>query len=59
MRTEAQKRADKKYHDKTYTFDDQELYKKYKDKIGKTTKAVLIIYTYSNGDVRENITKLK
>ena len=32
---------------------------KYKDKIGKTTKAVLIIYTYSNGDVRENITKLK
>lgn len=47
------------YHDKTYTFDDQDLYEKYKDKIGKTTKAVLVIYTYDNGDINENITELK
>lgn len=47
------------YDHRTYSFNDQELYEKYKDKIGKTAKAVLITYTYDNGEVREDITKLK
>ena len=59
MYTPSEHEVTVEYNNKTYTFDDQELYEKYKDKIGKTTKALLVIYTYDNGDINEDITELK
>jgi hypothetical protein len=41
-----------------YTFDDKELYDKYKDKIGQTATGELEIKTYDDGTVTYDITSI-
>lgn len=48
-----------KYEEKTYTFDNDYLYRKYKDKVGENIDAILTIYTYDDGEIEEIITKIK
>lgn len=48
-----------KYEEKTYTFDNDYLYEKYKDKVGENIDAILTIYTYDDGKIEERITKIK
>lgn len=48
-----------KYEEKTYTFDNDYLYRKYKDKLGENIDAILTIYTYDDGKIEERITKIK
>ena len=48
-----------KYEDKTYTFDNDYLYEKYKDKVGENIDAILTTYIYDDEKVEERITKIK
>lgn len=47
------------YNNVEYTIDDQDIYDRYKDKIGQTAIGTLEIRTYDDGTVRYNITELK
>lgn len=48
-----------KYNGINYRFDGEDIYNKYKNKIGQTAMATLEIRTYDDGTVRYNITGLE
>lgn len=48
-----------KYNGEEYTFNDEDTYNKYKDKVGQTTTGTLEIRTYDNGSVRYDIIGLE
>ena len=47
------------YEDRTYSISGQDVYEKYKNKIGQTTTATLEIKTYDNGKVYTDIVGLE
>ena len=47
------------YENDEFEFDDEEIYGKYKNKIGENTKATLKIDTFTNGNKSYEIVKMK
>lgn len=47
------------YNEGNYTISGSDTYKKYKDKIGEKAKATLVIRTYDNGKIINDITEIK